>query len=78
MLIMVLVDRVSVIGRSAATWSMGISVLSRTTQECPALAASRAALRSLGARAASSATVSSTYRQAVAVHCLQRGRGSWV
>ena len=29
--------------------------------------ASRAALRSFGARAASSATVSSTYRQAVAV-----------
>ena len=38
-----------------------------TRQACPALVASRSAWRSFGARAASSAVVSLTYLQAVAV-----------
>jgi len=46
---------------------MAISVPSITTNAYPALFAARSAGASLGARAASSRTVSVTYRQAVAV-----------
>ena len=42
-------------------------VPSITTNACPAFVAARNALRSFGARAASSRTVSAAYRQAVAV-----------
>ena len=54
-------------GRSAATRSIGISVPSTTTYACPAFFASRTAVRSFGARPASRATVSFTYRQAVEI-----------
>jgi hypothetical protein len=54
-------------GQSAATRSIRISVPSRTANGSPAFTAARTACRSLGARAASSATVSVTYRPAVAV-----------
>jgi hypothetical protein len=54
-------------GRSAATRSVQTSVPSKTANGYPAFFASRTASRSFGARAASSATVSVTYRHAVAV-----------
>ena len=53
-------------GPAAVTRSIGMSVPSRTTQAQPAFTASRTALRSFGARAASRATIPSTYFQAVA------------
>ena len=54
-------------GRSAATSSIGIKVPNSTTSAWPARAAGRSAACSLGARAASRSTVSSTYRRAVDV-----------
>ncbi len=54
--------------------STGISVPSRTTYACPVFFASRTALRSFGARADGSATVSVTYRQAVEVPTPEPGR----
>jgi hypothetical protein len=53
-------------GRSAASRSVRISVPSKITNGSPAFFAARTACRSFGARAASRATVSMTYRQAVA------------